>query len=183
MAKWLKTMMMTRDRCCDCCDDCYDSCSSSSLISCCADCADCADSDDESLCDCCCPWLLCGVADRPVVSRRDFVVWCCGGCVKGGVTGYGSLKAISVVGKRLKSRQTFGQLRWLLIFVEDKTGCERNNGRFFAIGHWRTSVLCRKNYLGFGSTSNRARTRAPMSVKEGVPCTCASRTRVIIALG
>ena len=39
-------------------------------------------------------------ADRPVVSRRDFVVWCgvvVDVCVKGGVTGYGSLKAISVV--------------------------------------------------------------------------------------
>ncbi len=60
-------------------------------------------------------------------------------CVKGGVTGYGSLKAISV-GKRLKSRhkRLGGQLGWLLIFVEDAKGI---TGDFLVhVRHWRTSV-------------------------------------------
>lgn len=103
--------MMTRDRC----DDCYDSCSSSSLISCCA--ADCADCADESLCDCCCPWLLVWCCGSSGCFQEGFrgVVWCCG-CVcqrrSHGIWEFESYKC-GVVGKRLKSR--LGWAAWMVV--------------------------------------------------------------------
>ncbi len=104
--KWLKTR--TRDRCCD---DCYDSCSSSSLISCC-------DSDDESLSDCCCPWLLSWCCGSSGCFQEGFrgVVWCCGGCVcqrrSHGIWEFEGYKC-GVVGKRLKSR--LGWAAWMVV--------------------------------------------------------------------